>query len=293
MLVLRRIVLVAAFLIALGGDSFGRSHRPSPSARESVQPPHAQTAQPNNDPTANQRGTEQSPFIIKVLPTPDSEQTRAAEARREDQKAANDEAIARFTGRLFWATVALSVIAIFQFGAFIWQGIQLQNAVKASRDEFLASHRPKIRLKHLWLAADIWQTDPIIVNLWCVNIGTADARLQEIGLRYDVVREGAMLPAAPQINAAFQAGGAIVRPGLNNQFGNLNTGRVLTAEDNADIQQGRSKLYCVGFISYLDGADRLRITGFCRVLKFPHNTTARADNSRFWPFDDPDYEYED
>jgi hypothetical protein len=61
----------------------------------------------------------------------------------------------------------------------------------------------------------------------------------------------------------------------------------------ADINQGRSKLYCVGWLSYLDNAGRMRITGFCRVLEFPLKATSHADNSRFRIHPDSDYEYED
>jgi hypothetical protein len=103
-----------------------------------------------------------------------------------------------------------------------------------------------------------------------------------------------MLPANPAINAALTATkGVFLQSGFNFTFPNVNVGRVLTDQESADIQQGRSKLFCVGFVSYFDTADRMRITGFCRALKFPRKTTARADNSRFRKFPDPDYEYED
>jgi hypothetical protein len=77
--------------------------------------------------------------------------------------------------------------------------------------------------------------------------------------------------------------------------GDIDTGITLTDKQNVEIHEGRCKLYCVGYISYFDGADppRMRITGFCRILTFPPNTTVRMDNTRFREFDDPDYEYQD
>ena len=84
--------------------------------------------------------------------TPSSKSIAAADAKHEDEKTENDRRLAIFTERLFWATVALSVIALFQLFVFSWQGIQLKRTVTAAkeatdlaRQEFNATHRPKIR----------------------------------------------------------------------------------------------------------------------------------------------------
>jgi hypothetical protein len=208
---------------------------------------------------------------------------------------------------LAFFTFCLSFIAAVQAGLFVWQlrymrdGVRdaeaaanaAKDSVNAQRDEFAATHRPRVRVKHVYLASDIWQKNRIVINLWCVNTGTTDAKLEEIGIRYHVVREGAMLPADPHIPAAFRTSEVFLQCGINQRIENIDIGRVLSDEENSSIQQEQSKLFCVGYVSYRDAAGRLRITGFCRVLVFPHNTTARADNSRFRIFKDPDYEYED
>jgi hypothetical protein len=188
-------------------------------------------------------------------------------------------AIAAFTYTLFRATTKL------------WNASERQ--YKLARDEFASIHRPKIRVKHVRLVQDIWQGAPIVINLTCVNTGTAKAKLHQIGVRYDIVRQGAMLPVNPDINAIIQAGGAALECGLNYTWYNIDIGRVVTAPENVEIQNKRSQLFCIGYISYFDAADRMRITGFCRLLDFPSNTTIRADNARFTIYEDPDYEYED
>jgi hypothetical protein len=220
----------------------------------------------------------------KAAATNDDHKTNAKTA--EERHQATEDAIATytlwlmaFTGILAIATAGLGALNLFQ--------------VRLARSEFLSSHRPKIRLKHIWLNEDIWQQQPVIVTLVCVNTGVADAKLQEIGLRYEIVRNGATLPPAPDIDHVLQANGAAVRSGKNHRFPLINIGRVITAAENTEIQNKTASLFCVGYISYLDAADLMRITGFCRVLEFPHNTIARADNSRFRIFKDPDYEYED
>jgi hypothetical protein len=149
------------------------------------------------------------------------------------------------------------------------------------------------------LAQDIWQGNPIVINLTCVNTGTGRARLNQIGIRYEIVRNGALLPVNPAINPVLQAGGAVWDIGARNtNFENI-IGRVITALENTEIQNKTSQLFCIaqlfciGYVSYWDDAGRMRITGFCRVLEFPQNTTARADNARFSIYKDSDYEYED
>ena len=185
-----------------------------------------------------------------------------------------------FTGILAFATAGLGTLNFFQ--------------LRLARSEFLSANRPKIRVKHVWLARDIWQGTPIVINLTCVNTGTGEARLNQIGIRYEIVRSGALLPVNPAINAAIYAGGAAWDKGARNvNFENVDIGRIVTAPENTEIQNKRSQLFCIGYVSYWDAADRMRITGFCRVLEFPHNTTARADNARFSIYKDPDYEYED
>jgi hypothetical protein len=186
------------------------------------------------------------------------------------------------------AITAFSTLLIALFTLTLW--ISTSGTLKLARDEFNSTYRPEIRIKHLWLANDIWQGEPIVINLWCVNNGTSDAILHDIGVRYHVVRTNRALPIEPQIPSIprFEGSEEHLPTGRNLRIPNINIGRVLTTEENSDIQQGRSKLYCVG-----DAAKRMRITGFCRVLKFPPDAFTHVGNCRFMAVKDPDYEYED
>jgi hypothetical protein len=213
-----------------------------------------------------------------------------------------DEPLVRYT---YWLTVFTAVLAFATIGLWLAtlglyfagernlkfaketsdrQAAQIQSQIDLARNEFLATHRPKIRIKHFMLANDIWQGQPITANLTCLNNGTADAIPQQVGLRYEVVKEGGSLPLDPAITGRGVSGGR-VGCGLNWRIEKLDADRTLASQESADIQQGRSKLYCVGFVSYLDGSGRMRITGFCRVLNL--------QSGRFDKVDDPDYEYED
>ena len=102
-----------------------------------------------------------------------------------------------------------------------------------------------------------------------------------------------MLPADPSIAATLYVNGTLVS-GFNCPVPNLDTGQILTPQEYADIQRGHAKLYCVGWISYLDAAQRIRITGFCRVLEAPPgNAILTTANGRFCVCEHPDYEYQD
>jgi hypothetical protein len=79
------------------------------------------------------------------------------------------------------------------------------------------------------------------------------------------------------------------------QFKDIPAGPPLTQQEIIDIRAKRANLYCLGYVSYLDAAGNMRITGYCRVLMLPEVSTASLaiENCRFRRFDDPDYEYRD
>lgn len=189
----------------------------------------------------------------------------------------------------FWVAIFTLVLAGSTIGLWYvtYRGIQL------GRDEFNATHRPKVRLKHLWLAEDILPNEPISVNLFVVNNGSADAILQQIGVRYDIVPLPGPLPINPSIDVARVGNGARLQPGLNYEFSLIDIGRVISIEEFDSLTDNLCDLYCIGYISYHDAVGRMRITGFCRRLQFERRAPIQPDNSRFVPVDDPDYEYED
>jgi hypothetical protein len=130
MLMARHELFALALLLAIVGDSWGQSQQPSPSPRVDSQPPQSQATQTSKPPDNNQRGTESAPFVIKILPSVQTEQETAAKHQEELNKAAADQKIADFTELLFYATTALAGIAVLQFFVFGWQGIQLGRTVR-------------------------------------------------------------------------------------------------------------------------------------------------------------------
>jgi hypothetical protein len=91
---------------------------------QSQEPPRqdSQSAQQPTD--TQQRGTEQSPFIVKAAPK--SEAEAAADAKEREEKAQLDRQLVKYT---LW----LAIIACLQFGALLIQAFYLARTIIHSR----------------------------------------------------------------------------------------------------------------------------------------------------------------
>jgi hypothetical protein len=108
-----------ALLIATSCDSWGQSQEQPP-----VKEPQTQATQ--NQPGAEQRGTEQAPFVVKILPTTKSEEKAPDNAQSHDDKSGTD-------GQLVVATWTLAALALPQFGALCFQAFYLARTITHNR----------------------------------------------------------------------------------------------------------------------------------------------------------------
>lgn len=182
-------------------------------------------------------------------------------------------AVACFTGTLWWAAAG--------------QYDLLADQIDLARAEFLATHRPKIRIKHVWLMNEFWYDHPLKVRVVCVNHGATDARILDYGVDFVPVRKGALLPAAHE--CAFKRTiTMLLKSGISGELPEL----VQSIDEDTEIavRNGKIDLYCIGFLHYFDGANNLRTTAFCRQLILASATRGRGN---FVKVENPDYEYED
>jgi hypothetical protein len=191
-----------------------------------------------------------------------------------------------------WATV---VIAMFTIVLGIVSTIQACLLNK----EFISTHRPRIRIKHLWLKSDIWSGEKIKVVIVIVNSGDTPAIVGAIKCITHVVNPTHGFTAdllngvqAITITKNIRAGDciAIELPGKE----------TLTAADIAGMKLGKltrraRRLYCIGDIQYENESGKIMKTAFCRRWEFqtyPVNIT--AIKGRFIMVEnEPDYEYQD
>jgi hypothetical protein len=103
------------------------SQPPSPNAGEGQRPPQEQPRRAPQPSPPEQRGTEDSPLIVKALPTEKTAEERAQEKQDRDDKASADWWLVRLTG-------ALALVGILQFLALIGQAIVFRIQAKALRE---------------------------------------------------------------------------------------------------------------------------------------------------------------
>ena len=197
---------------------------------------------------------------------------------------------------------ALATIAIAAFTLTLWratteQGRLTTAALKLARDEFSATHRPRIRIKNLWLAAPILPNMPIVVDLLFVNVGNARAIINNIGIDFNVLDVDAQLPGnlePPSLpNIPIRECGL----GFTIRINGINSPTPLDADNFRHIIAGNQSLCCFGAIEYLDDGPeetrRIRRTSFYRILKFPNRAINAIGRFVIPKEPDHDYEYED
>jgi hypothetical protein len=180
-------------------------------------------------------------------------------------------ALATFTGRLWFSTEKL------------WNVTNA--AVRLASDEFNSTHRPSIRIKHVWLLSAFWYSEPVNVRVVCVNRGTTDAKLIEYGADFLVVRRDRSLPPDHQFSFCRQID-TVLRPGVSGPFPDFEY--TLTQEIEIAIRHGEADFYCIGFLHYADKARNIRTTAFCRKLILEGQRSGY-----FVAVEHPDYEYQD
>jgi hypothetical protein len=173
----------------------------------------------------------------------------------------------------------------------------MKKSTDVAEDNFLATHRPLIRVKHLFLESNIWfGSEPIVAALVFANVGSTNANI--IGIRggCGIVPRDDALPARPRLSepsfvppsdlATILAGRSVEIP--DNYFHDP-----LSKSEIAAIRDKSATLYCFGSVEYQDrhGQGRVRTTNYCYRLAFPRN--GATNNVRFRAYHDPDYEYQD
>ena len=110
------------------------SQIPSPTPLNIGEPKKQQTRSSHQPTDTDQRGTEQSPLVVKEIPTPKTQEESAQESRDHDEKAANDRISFTLTG-------IIAAIALGQFIVYWYQSIQLKKTVKAAGEQSEAMER--------------------------------------------------------------------------------------------------------------------------------------------------------
>jgi hypothetical protein len=172
---LRRLSVTLTLVAAFASDSWGQSQRQPAQSKQTTQPP-----------TPDQRGTDQIPFTVKILPAQDAEKQADKTEHNRKEKAIIDEKIAfetqriaDYTDRLAIFTILLFCVAVFQAGFFLWQLGYMSEEVKRNRQAFISVHRPRVIVRYIEGTFDDKGHQVAVVHV--VNIGTGSAQIREFG----------------------------------------------------------------------------------------------------------------
>jgi hypothetical protein len=180
---------------------------------------------------------------------------------------------------LFTAILTISTVALWWSTRKLW--VAGENQFKLAREEFIATHRPKIKIHAVEITRrEVSETDIRIgASILCFNIGESAAKNVEVR---------GQIFMGPSFAIDVQR--PIVRT-----FPEVSSGQKLRAEMNSDWQvvhaaAGRRTgifCYCIGWIAYCDDNGYRRETGFCLQAEF-----SNSDGDRWVSAGKPEYEYE-
>ena len=172
----------------------------------------------------------------------------------------------------------------------------IAGAIELAREEFDARHRPKVRLRHVWLVSEIAGDQTVEINVVFANIGDAAAEIELWGFTTTLVPTGESIP--PLLDYEIRrsvSGNRVVQSGMTMEWQERTDGRVLSHSEAYAVKAKALQLFWVGHIEYRDSGsvDRLRRTNFCRFFKVGGGGGATQERSRFRVYKDDDYEFEE
>ena len=160
--------------------------------------------------------------------------------------------------------IATAAIAGFTYTLYIStkESARITNdALKLARDEFIATHRPRIFVQTVFLA-DFGELGESLIDFWAVNAGETNAKIVSFfAFPYILDPGGEFIPNFDKPGPTTPKDALVLAPGEP----------VLIRAASASIVSeymnhvvGESELFVVGQVEYM-GDDKIsRVTGFCR-----------------------------
>jgi hypothetical protein len=260
-----QILFVAVTMLAPGSHSYGQT--PADQAPNN-EPPKTHATDANQPPSNNQRGTDQSPLVIKILPPPQSEQQSTPKAAAQKNQTTDDEKLSTFTEFLFFATLGLAIIAALQLFVFGYQGFQLKRTVDAT----VAGERPYLYPDHpnytRFLPSGAKAVYPTAkgvpvpnIEIIFANVGRTSGIIKE--MRAEIVLD--VLPTVPTFtySQVRRRGEIIVRSDTITSPTVIEYSRNLTRDEIDEFAVGTRPIFLFGYVKYADAFGFLHTKGFC------------------------------
>lgn len=285
------VLSMRAFLILLVALLIGNANAASSSDHEAI-------AQKDQKAEQNKATTNAVP-VEKFKPSPVKDAGNKPNTHA-DEKLNVDRQIAEYTGQLAIYTERLSTFTLWLVGATVilgfiggFQGWLLKRTVDLTRDEFYASHRPKLIVRRI---APIEYEDkeiPVGVRYAVHNVGDSSATIIAISEKIWLPEDSVNLPAIPPYNATIEQN-------ITLESGDWREFRCIAPVDDQEELEfrfgfGKAKspinpatdgdILFLGYIDYIDRMGRKRQTAFLRSFD--------CKVKRFSPINHIEYEYQD
>jgi hypothetical protein len=270
-------VVALALCLALIADS-AQSQRGS--RRQPVTAPSTQHTQPT---APDQRGTDQSPLIVKIARTPKTDEERTEETKERERKAESDRnkeksdadlvkytaELASFTERLFYATVVLGLATI---GLLLFAAVQSRDT-KASISVARANIKALMNAEeaHLFIAigpqtisgisrtgetsnksesASHHEIDSVTASYLFKNIGRTAAILKELSNQIIVRPTFPTSPAYPVREQPLED--RVIEPGKSSATFVCLSHDTLTIGDAVAVHERRTTVWFYGYATFDD-----------------------------------------
>jgi hypothetical protein len=137
----------------------------------------------------------------------------------------------------------------------------INDQVRLARDEFIATHRPRVTLRRAYAPVDDPLEGPIKVNYTLANVGETRAIIQKVALRVEFrPQSGYPLHALPIAEEEFDVSspetGAVIEAGESREFLFTVTGQVWDLPRKRKFLIPNQGLFFIGLVLYADDAPR-------------------------------------
>ncbi|MGH9642624.1 MAG: hypothetical protein ACRD3Q_09365 [Terriglobales bacterium] len=254
------------------------SQLPSPIPGKSRQPKqqHSQSAQ---QPPANQRGTEQSPVVVKVIPPPNNANEAEQERKDREQKTSHDRWLMVFSG-------VLAAVAVLQLLVYGYQAKKLKetvdattrsaDAAKKSADAIVNIERPWLLLAEAGRTSADDNKDGVrrvyMAAAWKFkNWGATPAFINDISGGLYVLDNIANLPKEPNYGPLYAGvDEPVLAPGQVSDYYKFRTREPGGSDEFYQLQNGEKVMVFYGKIDYVDriGGDK-HVSAFAYRFTFP------------------------
>lgn len=283
-------IIFFLLLLLLTGNVMAQSQQPQFPQPAKVTQQQADPEKTVRETTNEQRGTEKSPIVIKVLPTREIEEDAKQVQKERQEKAELDRKLTDYTKDLAIFTAVLACAAFLQLFVFGLQALKLHQTVKATKESadaalktaqnMEAAERAYVKMSHLPPGVIIGKnetTEWIEVTVEVGNHGRTPASVTDVIVDAKVLENGDRLPtpfpyhswereAFP--NAFLVAGESFLCPTKT---------LPLRPHKSSDIISGAKKLWVFGHVDYIDTFGQRYRGGWVRVYR--HNLPGQSQDN--------------